>query len=588
MGTTFGGDTPRDHVIVCGLHSEGMRVIEQLRLAGVEAVVVDHQPDVGLVVQLHDLAVPYVRGDAREAATLIEAGLHEAKAIICAESDDLQTLATALLARSLRPEIRVVAQLRNAAVGAALGEIGVHVLDVAALAAPAVTDVCLDTGAQELVLAGQSLMVVQVVCERDATLRELYGDLAPIGVISASSGAEVVVAPGRDHAVRGGDTAVVIGTAGDVAARGLRIATGEPAQTTTGGARSLHSERHHRPGLLPTVLSILDRRVRLALGALALLTVTSVVMLKVGYREPDGTTMSLIDAIYFTVETIATVGFGDFSFREQSAWLRVWAICLMVVGALTATIFFALLTNLLIGRTITQALGRRNLTAFVDHTIVIGAGAVGMGVVDRLQRSGQQVVVVDRDDDNARLRQITGDSVAAVVGDATEAETLSEARLSEARAVAVMTSDDLVNLETGLAVRAYLGDRWPAVPVVLRLFDRGLSSTVGESFDFRHVRSPAALAAPWFVGAAIGLDVQRTFYVGDRPMLVVRFEADGDIVGRAMVDIAAQVRIVLIRRSDGSVEVLPRRHTRLAAGDNTWVVGPHAEILSLVRDYALH
>ena len=76
-----------------------------------------------------------------------------------------------------------------------------------------------------------------------------------------------------------------------------------------------------------------------------------------------------------------------------------------------------------------------------------------------------------------------------------------------------LTSDDLVNIETGLAVRNGLGDRWGEIPVVLRIFDTGLGETVESAFGFDHVRSTAALAAPWFVGAALGLDVLETFYV---------------------------------------------------------------------------
>ena len=33
------------HVIVCGLHSVGLRIVEQLNLSGVPAVVVDDHPD---------------------------------------------------------------------------------------------------------------------------------------------------------------------------------------------------------------------------------------------------------------------------------------------------------------------------------------------------------------------------------------------------------------------------------------------------------------------------------------------------------------------------------------------------------------
>ena len=59
-------------------------------------------------------------------------------------------------------------------------------------------------------------------------------------------------------------------------------------------------------------------------------------------------------------------------------------------------------------------------------------------------------------------------------------------------------------------------------PVVLRMFDSQLARGVRANFGFRNVRSTASLAAPWFVGAALGLDVLNTFYVGDEPLLVAR------------------------------------------------------------------
>ena len=42
------------------------------------------------------------------------------------------------------------------------------------------------------------------------------------------------------------------------------------------------------------------------------------------------------------------------------------------------------------------------------------------------------------------------------------------------------------------------------VPVVLRVFDRELGGRLEQTFDFRHVWSTAVIAAPWFVGAALG------------------------------------------------------------------------------------
>lgn len=579
-----------EHVIVCGLHDEGLRVVEQLDTAGVSVIVVDDAPDVRLLPALARLGVPHHPGDSRQQETLEAVGLAGALALVCVESHDLHTLATALLARELRPDARIVVQLRNASVGRALEDIGVAVLDVAGLSAPAITDACLRTGLQRLVLGSAELVVAEVVNVATGTLRETYGDLAPIAVIPAG-GAHVVIAPGRDESVAPGDTVVVVGTAEEIASAGLAgPAARAPATPVFLGARAPRTSRPHRSALVLDVVRGIDRRLKLALGALAVLAATSVAVLMIGYQEADGRRMSGLDALYFTVETIGTVGFGDFYFRDQAPWLRFWAITLMLVGATLATVFFALLTNTLISRTIERTLGNRKVTGLSDHIIVVGLGSIGLAVAGELQAAGIPVVVVESDESNRYLAHVRDRKVPVVIADATQAETLSSVRLDRARAVAVMTSDDLANIETGLAVRDLLDTRWADVPVVLRLFDQRLAQTVESSFDFRYVRSPAALAAPWFVGAALGLEVLSTFYVGDLPLLVARLDvrAGSGLDGLAMRDLSAQIRVVSLEHAGGTTEHTPRRDSRFAAGDTAFMIGPYDEMLRLLRTYPVY
>ena len=142
-----------------------------------------------------------------------------------------------------------------------------------------------------------------------------------------------------------------------------------------------------------------------------------------------------------------------------------------------------------------------------------------------------------------------------LIADSTQRQTLEDANVHAASAVAVLTSDDLTNIETGLAVRDYLGERWVSVPVVLRVFDRDLGHTVEHHFDFRHVRSTSALAAPRFVGAALGLDILGSFTVGGQPFLVGRLTvAPGrGLDGLAMQDLPARTRVIaLSRAADGA------------------------------------
>jgi Trk K+ transport system NAD-binding subunit len=568
----------RGHVIVCGLHGVGLSIVEELNLSGVPAVVVDDDPDLRLARTLLGWGVPHIPASPRSPDTLAEAGLAGAAAVICAEEHDLATLETALLTRELRADVRVIVQLGNPAVGRALTGIAISVLDVAGLSAPAIVEACLHAP-QEVRLAGRPFCAARTTARRDGSLRELYGALAPVAVRPAAGG-EVVVCPGRDHRVSAGDEVTLFGTPGELRAAGV---TG-PADD--GAARAARPARYLR--LMAAALAqAADRRLAVALGALFAVLVTSTVVLRLAYHLPGYRRFPLLDAAYFTVETVTTVGYGDFSFRHQSPWLMAGAIALMLTGALFVAVFFALLTNALVSRRIEESLGRRRFTGLAGHVLVIGLGAIGMTVVQRLVAQGADVVVVEKSEGNRHLAQLRGLGVPVLIGDGTQPQTLASVSLASASAVAILTTDDLANLETGLAVRDQLGERWGTTPVVLRMFDPQLARTVRSSFGFEFVRSTAALAAPWFVGAALGLEVLSTFYAGDEPLLVARLTVtpDGGLAGLAMRDLAARTRVLAISRSsdDGFLEYPPRRGTRFRAGDRAYLIGPYEELLAVLR-----
>jgi Trk K+ transport system NAD-binding subunit len=311
------------------------------------------------------------------------------------------------------------------------------------------------------------------------------------------------------------------------------------------------------------------------------------VVLRLAYQLTGTQHLSVLEALYFTVETITTVGYGDFSFRGQAPWLMASAICLMLAGALFVAVFFALLTNVLVSRRIEESLGRQRITGLSGHVLVIGLGAVGIKVVQQLAAAGRDIVVVEKSEHNRHLGQLRALGVPVVIADATLPETLESVRLANASAVAVVTSDDLANLESGLAVRDQLGARWETTPVVLRIFDPQLARSVKDSFGFTLVRSTAALAAPWFVGAALGLDVLSTFYAGDEPLLVARLTItpDGGLHGLAMHDLASRTRVLAIRRAADKaiLEHPPRRSTRFRPDDEAYLIGPYAELLTVLR-----
>jgi Trk K+ transport system NAD-binding subunit len=301
--------------------------------------------------------------------------------------------------------------------------------------------------------------------------------------------------------------------------------------------------------------------------------------------------MSIIDALYFSTETIATVGYGDFSFVNQPTWLRLFGIGLMFAGVTSTAVLMAFVADLLLSRRIAQNAGLRKVRELHDHVIVVGLGSFGIRVVADLKAAGHDVAVIERSPDNRYLSSAAELDVPVIFGDATLAQTLESARIDDAVAVAVLTQDDMVNIETGIVLRERLGVRWmrsadsPGVPVVLRVYDRTLGTAVAHRFGFANVRSTVELAAPWFIGTAMGLEVLGTFSVGQQSFMVggVEVEAGSELDGLRMEQMSTQTRVIAIGHGPGDVQLHPRRDSRLSAGDTAYLVGPNRELLDTLH-----
>jgi Trk K+ transport system NAD-binding subunit len=452
------------------------------------------------------------------------------------------------------------------------------ILDVADLAAPSVVEACLARTAHTISLAGVDFIVSGTDAPRDGTLREIYGDLAPVAVVYGETSAtpgEVVACPGRDFRVHEGDWTAMIGTADELAAQNISV------------AKPIRATRRRRPPIRRAIDAVRAFREDLnpmfyrALAASSVLLLMATVLLRFAYQRPPG--MSWIDALYFSTETIATVGYGDFSFMEQPTWLRLFSILLMFAGVTTTAILVAFVADVLLSRRLAHSAGRRRVRHLHNHIIVVGLGSFGIRVVGDLAAAGYDVVVIERKDDNRFLSTAARLDVPVIFGDATLRETLESARIDDARGVAVLTQDDIANIETGIVLHEMLGHR--KVPIVLRVYDRTLGAAVAQRFGFENVRSTVDLAIPWFIGAALGLDVLGTFLVGQRSFMVggVYVQPGSDLDGIKMADLSTQTRVIAITRPGSPVRLHPRRDTKLSARDTAYLVGPYRELLDTLR-----
>ncbi|WP_082968417.1 NAD-binding protein [Mycobacterium scrofulaceum] len=558
-------------IIVSGDDALASTIVDELKRAGAS------------VARLLDSEL----AGARVKTELARAGVTVASAVVCAGDDDATNLEIALLARKANPDIRVVARIANDVLREAVAadEGPNAILGVADLAGAAVVEACLARTTHPFEVAGIEFVVFGAEAPFDASLREIYGDLAPVAMVhneDADHPGEVVVCPGRDLRVSAGDWTAMIGTTEEVAACGIKI----PRQPRTRSRQSrlrrvLYAVRalpnEVNPAFYPLIV------------ALVLLIISSTTLLHFSYTHPG---MSWTDAFYFTNETITTTGYGDFSFAKQPTWLRLYAAVLMLAGVTTTALLVAFIADVLLSRRFLTLSARPRARHLRNHVIVVGLSALGVRVVTDLTEAGYDVAVIERDPNNPFLSTTADLDVPVIFGDATLRQTMEAARVDTARAVAVLTRDDMVNIETGIVVREMLGsepaptgNRWSKVPLVLRVYDHDLGSAVAQRFGFENVRSTVELAAPWFIGAAMGLQVLGTFSVGNRSFLIggMYVQAGSELDGMQMFEVSTQTRVIAVTREDAPVRLHPRRDSRLSAGDTVYLVGPYRELIATLR-----
>jgi Trk K+ transport system NAD-binding subunit len=553
---------PEGHIIVSGDDALATTIVDELTNAGAS------------VVKL-------------AAAELADAGVARALAVVCAGDDDGTNLEIALLARRANPDVRVVVRLDNDVLrGAMAANNGPGaILDVADLAAPSVVEACLASTVHPFEAGGINFIVWSTEAPHDATLRDLYGALEPVAVIrgeNSDTPGEVEACPARDLQVHAGDWTAIVGTADELAARGVKVP--EPSGTRARRhplRRVLDAVRTARDDVNPAFYPASTVGLVLLFG--------STLLLRFSYHRPPG--MTWLDSLYFSAETITTVGYGDVSFVQQPTWLRVFSIMLMFVGMTTTAVLVAFVADLLLSRRFVHTAGRRKVRHLRDHVVVVGLGSVGIRVVTELTAAGYDVAVIEQDDENPFLPVAAELDVPVIFGDATMEQTLESACIDRARAVAVLTQDDMVNIETGIVLDEMYGPsvvpalNRPEVPLVLRIYDRELGFAVAQRFGFENVRSTVELAAPWFIGAAMGLEVLGTFSVGQRSFMVgaMHVAAGSELDGLQMFRMPTQTRVIAITRQDAPVQLHPSFDARLRAGDIAYLVGPYRELLDTLR-----
>jgi Trk K+ transport system NAD-binding subunit len=325
-----------------------------------------------------------------------------------------------------------------------------------------------------------------------------------------------------------------------------------------------------------TVRQLVDIRVRIVVSVMVAVLAAGTVYFSLAKG------LSLITSLYFSIVTLSTVGYGDINLQNDPAHVKLVGVAFIMLGAAVLAVFFAILTDTIIGVRLAQILGsvRGRLR---DHVVVCGLGNVGFRLAQRLAEQGVPVVAIERDDDGRHVAAARRMGIPVVIGDATLTETLHAAQIETAQAVVTATDSDVVDLQAAVNARAL----HPSVRIILRLFDHDLSTAVERRFDIHISRSTGVIAAPVFATAMLGHELVATVHVAGMAVAFAECEvaAGSPAAGRSVSELngAGDVRVLAIQSGRGAGADWEVQGSRvLAVGDRVAVVGRPKVVQELV------
>jgi voltage-gated potassium channel len=188
---------------------------------------------------------------------------------------------------------------------------------------------------------------------------------------------------------------------------------------------------------------------RLYIGALMFLGV--IVIGATSYRL-EGWTLS--DAIYMVIITVFSVGYEEVE-PVSTLTLRVITICIIVAGDASKVYFVGSLVQFItegeIGKAMEEHRKSKDIHSIDKHAIVCGFGRIGQVLARELEMKKFPFLILDNNADRVALAQTRG--YLALLGDAGEEGTLSEAHIERAVVFATVLPNDMVNVFITLTAR---------------------------------------------------------------------------------------------------------------------------------------
>jgi Trk K+ transport system NAD-binding subunit len=578
MHTPASSQSKLERFLVCGLGSVGQHCVAALKEFGVSVSAIDKTPPKNWEIpNLPRLLDDLIIGDCRQPSVLEQGKIRQCRAILLVTNKERVNIETALEARELNRQTRLVVRSAQENLNQLLAQqLGNFVaFEPTQMPAAAFALAALETEALGFFnVEGQWLRVV----ERQIQASDRWCNVRLLHELNTHRRLILYHRPDSappnqsfhdwepDARVQAEDNIVYIELT-------------EPSASNS--EKWARNTQHNCWNLLARLKSLTWKNLQQKLAidweaiaqeqtrrtaticAIAILTLVIVGTIIFKFNYSDKT--KLEDALNLTI--VLLMGGFDNVFGQLELpfpipwWLYLFSIILTVIGTVFVGFFYALLTEKVLASRF-QLSKRRPPVPQQDHVVIIGLDQVGQRVATLLQEFKQPLVgiALNSDFDTVILPQMP-----LIVGNLNAA--LAKANLSTAKSIIVETDDEMVNLEIGLMARAAN----PNSHLVIRTFEQRLTDNLPHLLPNAHVLHANALAAEAFAGAAFGENILSLFRLNNQTVLVTeyRIEANDMLNGLLLAEVAYGYEVVPIfyQKPPNYPTFMPSDETRLMVGD---------------------
>ena len=207
-----------------------------------------------------------------------------------------------------------------------------------------------------------------------------------------------------------------------------------------------------------------------------------------GYMYLEG--YEFADAIYLTIITVATVGYGDIVPTHPAG--KLLTVVLVLVGVSFVMYMFSKIVEAMVEGEIRAILGKRQMKKQINqldnHYIVCGHGRIGRIICETLFENHKPFVVIERNEEE--IQEIIKKGYVEINGEASEDDTLLQAGIMRAKGLIAVVSSDADNVFVTLTAKGLN----PDIQVLARS-----SGATGTEIKLKRAGADKVIS-PYFIG----------------------------------------------------------------------------------------